>query len=109
MMKASPDTALDTSVKFGMFFLLPGMIALIIFWLIHSAAQILAFAKGLTPYPKWCWIFSLPVGMGVTALLNLLGNIEWVNAVTAGWISVGNIWMFGGLLFTMKYADKDYV
>lgn len=108
MMKVSPDTALDTSVKFGMFFLLPGMIALIIFWLIHSAAQILAFAKGLTPYPKWCWIFSLPVGMGVTALFNLLGNIEWVNAVTAGWISVGNIWMFGGLLFTMKYAKKDY-
>jgi len=28
------------------------------------------------------------------------------NALTAGWISIGNLWMFGGLLATMKKAKE---
>ena len=103
MMAVSPETALENSVKFGAYFLLPGTTAFLIFYLIHSVAQITAFAKGLTPYPRWCWIFSLPVGMGVTYLLKLAGNYAITNALTAGWISIGNIWMFGGLaLFRPK-------
>jgi len=82
--------------------LLPGTIAFFIFYLIHSVAQIAAFAKGVTPYPRWCWIFSLPVGMGATYLLKLTGNHAFTNALTAGWISIGNIWMFGGLLAMMR-------
>ena len=66
-----------------------------------------AFVKGMTPYPRWCWIFSLPVGMLITMLFKVFGESELVNALTAGWISIGNIWMFGGLLFTMKYAKKE--
>ena len=104
MMAVSPDTALDLSVKFGSFFLMPGTVMFFIIFIIHSVAQISAFAKGLTPYPKWCWIFSLPVGMTATALLNIFGNHVFINAITAGWISIGNIWMFGGLLLTMKKA-----
>ena len=104
MMAVSPETALDLSVKFGSFFLMPGTVMFFIIFIIHSVAQISAFAKGLTPYPKWCWIFSLPVGMTATALLNIFGNHVFINAITAGWISIGNIWMFGGLLLTMKKA-----
>jgi hypothetical protein len=66
----------------------------------------MAFIKGYTPYPKWCWIFSLPVGMTATMLLKLAGNHALFNALTAGWISIGNIWMFGGLLFMMKKAKE---
>ena len=107
MNAASPQTALEASVKFGVFFLLPGMILLSNFNIIHSAAQIAAFAKGLTPYPKWCWIFSLPVGMAATSLLHLFGNIAIINAITAGWISVANIWMFCGLLIMSKKAKSN--
>lgn len=32
---------------------------------------------------------------------------EGRNAVTAAWISIANIWMFGGLLLTMKKAQKN--
>ena len=39
-------------------------------------------------------------------LFKVFGEAEWVNAITAGWISVGNIWMFGGLLITMKFGKK---
>ena len=107
MMAVSPETALEASVKFGAYFLLPGTIALFIFFIAHSIAQISAFAKGLTPYPKWCWVFSLPVGMAAIFLLNLIGNYAIINALTAGWISLGNIWMFGGLLWMMKKARKN--
>ncbi|MBR0163201.1 MAG: hypothetical protein IJQ12_00840 [Lachnospiraceae bacterium] len=106
MMQASPETALDAAVRFGAFFLLPGMVAYSIFWFIQSVTHILAFSKGLTPYPKWCWIFCIPVGMVITSLFNLFGNQAWVNAITAGWISIGNIWMFGGLLFMMRKAEQ---
>ena len=68
MTAASPETALDASVRFGLYFLLPGMILFFIFWLV------------LTFFPE-------------TPLRN---------ALTAGWISVGNLWMFGGLLAAMK-------
>lgn len=107
MMQANPEQALQLSIHFASYFLLPGMVMLIIFWLIHSYAQISAFAKGLTPYPKWCWIFSMPVGMVATELLHLIGNHAIVNALTAGWISIGNIWMFAGLLIMMNKVGTN--
>lgn len=107
MNAVSPQTALESSIKFGAFFLLPGMVMFFIFYFIHSYAQIKAFAKGLTPYPKWCWIFSLPVGMALTYLLHLFGNIAIINSITAGWISVANIWMFSGLLILSKKAEES--
>lgn len=102
MMQVNPDKALELTIKYGYFFLIPGTIAFLVFFVIQSIAHISAFIKGLTPYPKWCWIFCLPVGMGITAVLNVFGNYAFINAITAGWISVGNIWMFLGLLLMKK-------
>ncbi len=84
--------------------LLPGTCCNVKCNFIMSAAQISSFAKGLTPYPKWCWIFSMLVGMAATMLLKFAGNNTVANGRTAAWISIGNIWMFGGLLLSMKYA-----
>ena len=106
MMLENPESAYDLTVRFGMYFLLPAMILFLIFFFVMSVAQILAFAKGLTPYPKWCWIFCLPVGMAVTMLLKFTGNHAISNGLTAAWISIGNIWMFGGLLLTMRLAKE---
>ncbi|MCR4645495.1 MAG: hypothetical protein K5695_08840 [Oscillospiraceae bacterium] len=107
MMLVSSDAAYDLTLKFGVCFLLPAMILFLIFFFVMSTAQISAFAKGLTPYPKWCWIFSMPVGMATTMLLKFTGNHAVTNGLTAAWISIGNIWMFGGLLLTMQYAVHD--
>ena len=106
MMAASPETALDATVRFGLYFLLPGMILFFIFWLVHQIAHIAAFSKGLTPYPKWCWIFCPAVGMALTMLLKFFPETPLRNALTAGWISIGNLWMFGGLLAMMKKAKE---
>ncbi len=40
--------------------------------------------------------------MALTMLLKLFPETPLRNALTAGWISVGNLWMFGGLLAAMK-------
>lgn len=106
MVKISPETAVGISVRFGSFFLLPAMILFFIFWAIHQYAHIMAFSKGMTPYPEWCWIFCPAVGMALTMLLKFLPETALRNAMTAGWISVGNLWMFGGLLALMDRAEK---
>ena len=107
MKNVSPDTALDASIRFGLYFLLPGMILFFIFWLIHHIAHITAFAKGLTPYPKGCWIFCPAVGMALTMLLKLLPETALRNAITAGWISIGSLWMFIGLLVMSRRAEAN--
>ena len=106
MMNTSPDTALNATVRFGEYFLLPGMILFFVFFAVLSISQIAAFARGYTPYPRWCWVFSVPVGMAAAYSLKLFGNHALTNALTAGWISVGNLWMFGGLLICAKKCAK---
>ncbi len=103
----SPENALDLAYRFSLYFLLPATILFLIFWAIHSYAHIAAFITGMTPYPRWCWVFCMPVGQALTMLLKLAPETALRNALTAGWLSVGNIWMMGGLLLTMKFAVKD--
>jgi len=50
------ESAVSRTVRFGELFLLPGIIAFLIFFIVQSVAQITAFSKGFTPYPRWCWI-----------------------------------------------------
>lgn len=89
-------------MRFAAYFVLPGFVMFWIFFLILNVAQIKAFAKGMTPCPKWGWIFSLPVGMLIAMLPSVLGNLPLVNALSCAWITFGNVWMFGGLLVLMK-------
>ncbi|MGN0402340.1 MAG: DUF6796 family protein [Acetatifactor sp.] len=96
--------ALEKMKKFAGYFLLPGTILFLVFFVLFIAVQISAFAKGMTPYPRWCWIFSLGVGVIVILLSKAIGNHAFVNGLSSAWISIGDIWMTGGLLFMMKKA-----
>ena len=63
MTNASPDTALDASVRFGLYFLLPGMILFFIFWVVHPASfhqQGFAYLKFLrqTAFFHERWLFG---------------------------------------------------
>ncbi|MBQ8162722.1 MAG: hypothetical protein IJ083_18505 [Clostridia bacterium] len=107
MSSVSPETALDASLRFGMFFLLPGMVMFLIFWAVQQVAHIAAFLKEETPYPRWCWIFCPVFGMALTMLLKLLPETAIRNALTAGWLSNGSIWMFAGLLIMSKKAQEE--
>jgi len=109
--KLSPDTSINDTFKYGTYFLIPGTIAFSIFFFVQTYAHILAFSKGLTPYPKWCWIFCIPVGMLITIIpaliINYYKEFALINALTTGNISIGNIWMFGGLLLFMNKVKKN--
>nr|WP_294531053.1 DUF6796 family protein [uncultured Blautia sp.] len=107
LMQKAPALAYECSLKFAKYFFLPSTILFLIFCVYLIAVQILAFAKGMTPYPKWCWIFNIGFGMVVTmAVATPFRGYHWGNALAAAWISVGNIWQFAGLLIMMKKVKK---
>ena len=43
--------------------------------------------------------------MALTMLLKFLPETELRNAITAGWISIGSLWMFIGLLVISRKAE----
>ncbi len=107
MTAVSPETALITSMKFTSYFLLPLYIFLVTFWFIMIYAHIKAVVKGFSPYPRWCWVFSMVVGTLLVSLIGIFGNYAIVNAVMVGVFSFGNIWMLGGhLLMLSKVKDN---
>lgn len=96
----------EALMRYAAFFILPAFVLFWIFFAVLQITQIRAFAKGQTPYPKWCWVFSLPVGMAVAMLPSMFGNFPFVNGLSCAWIAFGNLWMFGGLLALTGKAQK---
>ena len=89
------------------YFILPALILFWIFFAVLEITHITAFARGATPYPKVCLIFSVPVGMLIAYSAKLFGNFPFANALACAWIAFGNIWTFGGLLVFMKRSKKE--
>ena len=102
MTAAAPDTVLESTVRFASFFLLPLYIILIACWLIMIYAHIRAVFKGLSPFPRWCVIFSMLPGTLLFSLVGLFGNHAIVNALMVGAFSLGNIWTLAGHLWMLK-------
>ncbi|MCR4557367.1 MAG: hypothetical protein K5779_06060 [Saccharofermentans sp.] len=94
----------DGTIKFALYFLVPVTAIFLVFFLMTTVVQIVAFAKGYTPYPKWCWIFSIASGLVIVAVTRFFGSSEAANAIGTGWISIGSIWTYLGLLIMMKKA-----
>lgn len=92
--------------NFGSYFLMPAFWLFWVFFLVMQVTQIMVFVKGMTPYPKWCFLFSLPVGMAAVKLLVVFGNRPLVNALNCAWIGFGGMWMFGGLLVLMRKVQS---
>lgn len=108
MTAASPETALELSIKFVCYFSLPLYIAFFVFWFIHTFAHIRAVAGGFSPYPRWCWVFSIPIGGLLFSLVGIFGNHAIVNAITVGAMTLGNIWTMGGALFMLGKAKENW-
>ncbi len=102
--KSCPDKVFDLTAGFAAYFLTPAAVLFLVFFLILSITQIKAFREGLTPLPRWTWIFSILIGLPLAVVFKL-PNEPLTNALAAGWISLGNIWMFGGLLAVVKKSE----
>ena len=72
-----------------------------VFFLVMNIVQIMAFAKGKTPYPNWCWVFTMLTGIIDIAVMRLAGNHPWAYALSTGWLSIGSLVTFTGLLINM--------
>ena len=99
-------TALQSTMKFVAFFLVPLYLILIIGWLIMVVAHIWAVSTGLSPYPRWGWVFSMLPGTLLFSLIGVLGNHEIVNAIVVGSFSLGNIWSLSGHLWMLEKKSK---
>jgi len=49
--------------------------------------------------------FSILSGLPVVLLIKLIGNYPAVYAISTGWISIGSLIHFTGLLINMKKAE----
>jgi hypothetical protein len=99
-------TAMEKTGRFIGWFLLPATIIFLVFFLLTAVVQIKAFAKGHTPLPRWCWVFSVLFGFLFAALMKLFGDFGLTNALATGWISIGNLWMMGGLLLASRRVNQ---
>ena len=102
----SPDSAVSETMKFAAYFLLPATGLFVVFFFLTAGVQISAFAKGKTPYPKWCAVFSFLFGFVVIAVMKAIGDYPLTNALSTGWISLGSIFMLCGLLFCSRKAER---
>ncbi|MBQ9300598.1 MAG: hypothetical protein IJ214_08800 [Clostridia bacterium] len=85
----------------------PVYLLLIIFWLPMMLVQFMAFAKGLTPYPKKAKWFCVPLGaIPALILAAILGMHTAIGAaIGTTFLSFGNAFTFGGLLAVMPDQD----
>lgn len=97
----NPDIAIDEAMQFAKLFLLPVTIIFFIFFMIMNIVQIMAFAKGKTPYPRWCAVFTMFMGIIDIVIMKIVGNYALTNALSTGWLSIGSLITFSGLLLNM--------
>lgn len=57
------------------------------------------------PTPRRCWVFSDLFGLRVL-LVRLVGDYGVTNAPATAWISVGSLWMMGGLCIEAGKASQ---
>ncbi len=103
----NPDTVVQQMVSWFAWFLLPATVIFMAFFLITAVVQFRAFGAGHTPLPRGCRVFSLLFGLIWMALMRLIGDYAVTNALATGWISAGNLWMMGGLLFSIRRFVND--
>ena len=105
----APAAAADVTARFALGLLVPPTLLFFAFFVLMALVQVRAFATGATPYPRWCWVFSVPFGLLAVALTRPFGNVAAANALGTGWISLGSIWMLAGLLVLSGHAEAaDY-
>lgn len=102
----NPATVVPEMARWLVWFLLPATLIFLVFFLIAAIVQMRAFRTGHTPLPRWCWVFSVLFGFVFAVAMRLIGDFPLANALATGWISIGNIWMLGGLLVEARKAHR---
>ncbi|MCR5768451.1 MAG: hypothetical protein K6G45_08185 [Lachnospiraceae bacterium] len=99
--RIATEMAIDEALQFAKLFLLPVTVIFFVFFMIMNIVQITAFAKGKTPYPRWCAVFTMLTGVIDILIMKAAGNYALANALSTGWLSIGSLITFIGLLLNM--------
>ncbi len=99
--RIAQDMAIDEALQFAKLFLLPVTVIFFLFFMIMNIVQITAFAKGKTPYPRWCAVFTMLTGIIDIVIMKAVGNHAWACALSTGWLSIGSLITFSGLLLNI--------
>ncbi len=102
-----PGSAADLTVKTALMFLMPAMVIFMVFFFLTAAVQFQTFRKRLTPYPEYCRFFSILSGIPVMIVMRFFGNNAFAYALSTGWISIGSLFTFGGLLALSRKVEKQ--
>jgi len=102
--RIDPSRAIEETLSFVKYFLIPVTLIFFVFFLVMNVVQIAAFSKGKTPYPKWCCIFTMLTGFIDIIIMRIAGNQPWAYAFSTGWLSFGSLVTFTGLLINMPKA-----
>ena len=114
------DAALAIKVTNLLFygFCQPLYLLLFVFWVPMMVVQFMAFAKGLTPYPKKAKWFCVPIGAIPAFILAKIFGLQTAlgAAIWTMFLSFGNAFTFGGLLLTLpnqpafeRFQKKDQI
>ena len=103
LLPLDPATAELVAERLFWGFSQPIYVLLIMFWAPMIVIQFLAFAKGLTPYPKKAKWFNLVIGaIPAQIIAAILGPQSALGAgIGTMFLSFGNAFTFGGLLATI--------
>ena len=104
------ENGYDIAVNYLLYFMLPAAAVFGVFFIGASAVQFIAFAKGLTPFPKWYCVFNLLLGKALFNSLRRLGNTALINGIGTSNMSLGAIVMFTALLLGWKkyVGDREF-
>ena len=89
-------------------FSLPVYLLLVLFWLPMMLVQFKAFSRELTPYPKKARWFCVLIGAIPALVLSVILGPDTALGAGIGtmFLSFGNAWMFGGLLFALPSTEQ---
>ncbi len=104
--RINAEIAIDEALQFAKLFLLPVTVIFFVFFMIMNIVQITAFAKGKTPYPRWCAVFTMLTGVIDILIMKSVGNHAWACALSTGWLSIGSLITFAGLLLNIPKEKR---
>ncbi len=106
MYEIEAETALWEALQYAVYFMLPAFGLFLVFYGILICVQAWAFWKESTPYPKWCAVFTPFISVFVLLIMKMLGGAPLFEALADGWLSIGFIWTFAGLLAMSRKAES---
>ena len=108
LLQADAELAAKATDRLFFGFTLPVYLLLILFWLPMMIIQFKAFSQGLTPYPKKAKWFCVLIGTIPALVLSvILGPDTALGAgISTMFLSFGNAFMFGGLLWAMPDEER---